>query len=335
VDVDGAAERLGFTGTAREWLRGLPDGDDVRLPDDAEALLEFCGVAAENRQDMLAARPDPERQPDWWTIMTAMACGLGRELGQAVPSAGFEAWPAVPASASPVGLFAGAWALLANLPQLIELHAQRGVPEAVTVATASSLGGVLATHRQVTGRAGVGLFSLWGPPLRFRGADYEIGRHSFTRTHLGLGDGVAGHVLMMHIPPIGPLDTETSEQSVNVAVESFRKWYPEEPLTGIVCTSWLLDPQLGEYLRPDSNILRFQRRFDVLPLVPPDDVSEGDRMFLGFGLGLPMPDGSVGEEDLARVPQETTLQRAFVAHLRSGRHWYKRTGILRSGLVWG
>jgi len=312
----------------------LPVSDGVRLPDEAESLMEFCGVSETDRRDMLAARPDPVNDPDWWAVTAAMVCGLERDMGQPVPSTGFVAWPRVPASASPVGLFAWAWALLANVPRLLELHAQRGVPESVSVATTAALGGVLGTHRHITGRSGVGLLPLWGPPLRFRGADYELGRHSFTRTQLGLGDGVSGHVLMMHIPPIGPLDAEASEQSVASAVESFAQWYPEEPVTAFVCTSWLLDPQLGEYLRPDSNILRFQRRFSVLPLLPPEDASEGDRELMRLGLQLSPPEGALTEDDLARIPRDTTLQRAFVTHLRSGKHWHNRTGILHSALAW-
>ena len=335
MDVDDAAERLGFTGAARAWVRGLPDGDGVRLPDDAERLLEYCGVSGANRREMLAARPDPVKDPEWWAVMSAMAGGLERELDRAIPSTGFQGWPTVPRSASPVGMFAAAWALLANLPRLLEVHAQRGVPESVSVATVSALGGVMGTHRHITGRAGVGLMSLWGPPLRFRGADYQIGRHDFTRAHLGLGDGVSGHVLMIHIPPTGPLDAEESERSIADAADAFGRWYPEEPLTGFVCSSWLLDPQLGEYLRPDSNILRFQRRFSVLPLVPPEDPSEGDRELMRLGLQLAAPESALDDEDLARIPQDTSLQRAFVTHLRSGRHWHTRTGILRSELAWG
>jgi GNAT-like C-terminal domain len=38
-----------------------------------------------------------------------------------------------------------------------------------------------------------------------------------------------------------------------------------------ICTSWLLDDQLAAYLKPDSNIIRFQRRFSLLP-----DSSDGD-----------------------------------------------------------
>jgi hypothetical protein len=204
------------------------------------------------------------------------------------------------------------------------------VPESVTVATVSALGGVMSTHRHLFGRPGVGLMPLWSPPLRFRGADHQIGRHSFTRAHLGLGDGVSGHVLMIHIPPIGPLDARASEESVADATRIFRECYPEEPLSAFVCTSWLLDPQLNEYLPAESNIIRFQRRFSMLPLLPSEDPSEGDRELMRLGLQVAPPSGAFELEDLDRIPQDTTLQRAFVHHLRSGRHWHIRTGILRT-----
>jgi hypothetical protein len=330
ADVDDAAERLGFSAEGRAWFEGMSVVDGLELPGaDAASLLEFCGAAEMDRQEMLAARPDPETDPDWWAITSALACSVEWDLDKPVPSTGFLAWPVVPELSSPVGMFAGAWALLANLPRLRELHAQRGVPEAVTVATVSALGGVMSTHRHISGRPGVGLIPLWSPPLRFRGTDFEIGRHAFTRAQLGIGDGVSGHVLMMHIPPIGPLDAQASEESVAEAVRLFELCYPEEPVSAFVCHSWLLDPQLAEYLSADSNIMRFQRRFDLLPLLPMKDPSEGDRELMRLGLHLSVPDGPLTAEDLARVSQETSLQRAFVAHLRSGEHWQLRTGILR------
>jgi hypothetical protein len=221
MDLTIAAERVGFT---KRWAGEAPR---LRLPDNAEALMEYCGVAPADRREMLAARPDPDREPDWWAITSALAAEIRRDLGRAVPSTGFTGWPAVPTDASATGLFAPAWALLANLEAVRELHAHRGVPEPVTVATVSALGGVMHTHRHLFGRPGVGLMPLWSPPLCFRGADYEIGRHAFTRTELGLGDGVSGYVLSMHIPPIGPLGAHESEQSVAVALEYFERWYPE------------------------------------------------------------------------------------------------------------
>ncbi|MDX3001505.1 acyltransferase domain-containing protein [Kribbella solani] len=327
ADVVGAAERLGFPEWERSRLQQVED--ELRLPDNAEELLAYCGVQAADREEMLAARPDPDSDPDWWTITSALSAEVTRDLGQALPPSGFTSWPAVPPDASAVGLFAGAWALLANLPRLLELHAQRGVPESITVVTVAALGQQLATHRRTFGRAGTGLSTMWTAPLRFRGAEYEIGRHGYTRTQLGLGDGVSGHVLSMHIPPSGALDVHASEQSVAAAVESFGHWFPEEPLSGFVCHSWLLDPQLAEYLRPDSNIIRFQQRFDLLPQLPVADPSDGDRDLLRLGLQLPVPADALTEEGLGRIPQDTTLQRAFVAHLRAGRHWYHRTGMLK------
>ncbi|MEV0796276.1 hypothetical protein AB0I34_01230 [Kribbella sp. NPDC050281] len=46
------------------------------------------------------------------------------------------------------------------------------------------------------------------------------------------------------------------------------------------------------------------------------------------------PRPGLNDEALAQVPQDTTLQRAYVTHLRSGRHWHNRTGILHSYLPW-
>lgn len=327
MDVLSAAKRVGFTKRDQTRFEGLEVGTDLQLPEDAEELLAYCGVHPADRHAMLAARPDPDRDPEWWAITWALAGEVERDLGLALPPTGFSGWPAVSPDASAVGLFAGAWALLANLQRVRELHAQRGVPESVTVSTVAALGGVMQTHRHVFGKAGVGLMPLWSPPLRFRGTDYEIGRHAFTRTQLGMGDGVSGHVLSIHIPPSGRLDAQASEESVATAVESFKRWYPEEPLAGLVCHSWLLDPQLAEYLRPDSNIIRFQSRFDLLPQLPPEDPTEGDRELMRLGLHLPVPAAAL---DLDQIPQDTTLQRAFVTHLRAGGHWYGRTGMLKT-----
>lgn len=327
MDAGEAAERLGFSAEGCARFAGMTAANDVQVPENAAELLEYCGVAEGDRGEMLAARPDPDEHPEWWALMAALAGGLERDLEKPLPSTGHQAWPVVPESSTQVGMFAWAWALLAGLPRLLDVHARRGVPEAVTKATIAALGGVMGSHREIYGRSGVGLMPLWGPPLRFRGADYEIGRHSFTRTHLGLGDGVAGHLLMIHVPPTGRLDPTISEQSITAAAQFFPRWYPDEPIYGFVCPSWLLDPQLAEYLPADSNILTFQRRFTILPLLPPSTPYEGDHELMRLALQLAPPEGPLTPDDLARVPQDTTLQRAFVSHLSSGRHFHLRTGI--------
>ncbi|GAA1569680.1 hypothetical protein GCM10009804_27630 [Kribbella hippodromi] len=82
VDARSAAERLGFPERDRNRLQEVDH--ELRLPDNAEELLAYCGVQAADRQQMLAARPDPERDPDWWAITSALAGELARDLGQAL-----------------------------------------------------------------------------------------------------------------------------------------------------------------------------------------------------------------------------------------------------------
>ena len=94
----------------------------------------------------------------------------------------------------------------------------------------------------------------------------------------------------------------------------FSRHFPETPTRLAICTSWLLDPQLAEYLAPDSNIVRFGRRFTLV-----GDGYDGDADVLRFVFHRIAP-------RIDDLPQRTTLERAIVAHLRAGKHWRNRTG---------
>jgi hypothetical protein len=79
-------------------------------------------------------------------------------------------------------------------------------------------------------------------------------------------------------------------------------------------------------LSPDSNITRFQRRFT---LVPEDDNAEpelADRDILELVFHRVVDPGRSLLQLLDDLPQDTTLQRAYVTHLRCGNHWLTRTG---------
>jgi hypothetical protein len=97
----------------------------------------------------------------------------------------------------------------------------------------------------------------------------------------------------------------------------FRTHFPEEMPRLAVCHSWLLDEQLAEYLPEDSNIIRFQRRFQ--PAYIPDP---NNRPTLEFVFRTP-------DRPLHALPQRTTLERAVVAHIRNGRQWRGGVGWLQ------
>ena len=129
---------------------------------------------------------------------------------------------------------------------------------------------------------------------------------------------VARHrALGIHIPETGSLSPEACDDSIQRARAFFARHFSEEEYRLATCGSWLLDPQLADYLPETSNIIRFQRRFQIMPVS-----WDGDRDMFRYVFGRPTI-------QLDGLPQETALQRAIVQHLRSGRHWVGRSGWFR------
>lgn len=71
-------------------------------------------------------------------------------------------------------------------------------------------------------------------------------------------------VLWVHIPSNGPLGAEAVEESLQQAKAFFARYFPKTPYRAFVCSSWLLDTGLRAHLKPDSNILAFQKRFHIV-----------------------------------------------------------------------
>src|SRR6202035_466662 len=74
----------------------------------------------------------------------------------------------------------------------------------------------------------------------------------------------------LHIPEAGPMTPEAVASSLGQARAFFPRHFPDERYTAFTCGSWLLDPQLLEYLPAGSNIARFQRMFELEPYQEPD-----------------------------------------------------------------
>jgi hypothetical protein len=122
--------------------------------------------------------------------------------------------------------------------------------------------------------------------------------------------------LDLHIPEQGPLTPPACDRSLRWARDFFPQHFSDERYGVAICTSWLLDDQLASYLEPDSNIMRFQHRFNLLP-----GGGDGDDDVLRFVFRRVSP-------ALKELPQRTSLERAVVGHLQAGHHWKVRTGWL-------
>ena len=201
------------------------------------------------------------------------------------------------------------WVFLAALPAVREYHAAHGVPEDVSWASLADLGRSIEETRWATGRPG--LAHAWWLTLHYRGALYRLGRLQFAFEADALG---------VHIPRDGGrLTPEACDLAFARAREFFPAHFPEAPAAAARCTSWLLDPQLADYLGEGANIVRFGRRFELT-----DELLPGDDDVIRFVFGRPrMP--------VDELPRSTTLERAVVDHLAAGRHWFTRRGVLPLG----
>ncbi len=193
-----------------------------------------------------------------------------------------------------------AQSFVARVPDLRARHEVLGLTAEESRATIQALPRHVALHRACGGEPG-GWEVEWIEMI-WDGKLSELGRLQF-EDH---GDGV----LDVHIPETGlPLDPAACAASLRRA----REVYPNHHTAQ--CTSWLLDPQLAEALPPASNIVHFQRRFELR-----DEGREANDDVLRFVF-------HTYERDLERLNPRTTLERALVERMRAGGTWRAPTGV--------
>lgn len=125
--------------------------------------------------------------------------------------------------------------------------------------------------------------------------------------------------LGVHIPEGDKLTPESCRDSFEHAVAFFSMYFPEHDYKAFECDSWLLDAQHAQYLAETSNIVQFQRRFYLMPEPGANAEQTLDRVFGGRFAGI------------ETAPQETSLQRHIIAHMRNGGHWRNALGAIFPG----
>jgi hypothetical protein len=299
---------------------------------EAPAILARLDVRDEDANEILAAWPSAERDTD------ALAeIARGRDLLVAGMGGTDPVGSLSPAARETEALrrWFDVYVYLATLPHVRSFHAARGIPDDVSWASLADLGAHVSLQRRIRGIGGLDAPRwLIG---HFRGTIYRLGRLQFDRFQI---DSRPGHrnpmfwfdpaepdgrrpgfrpgddALAVHIPEGGPLAPEAVDRSLDWAADFFPRHFPEEAPRVAVCTSWLLDDRLAERLPDGSNIVRFARRFRLVPGALEDDESVVRFVFHREGAAVD------------ELPRTTSLERAVVDTLASGEHVYSRTGWL-------
>ena len=337
-----AASRLGLDPEEAAFAARLdlvgPPPYEVSLPAGAEAaeLLARLGVQPEDAADVVESLPSPRRTPEWWWLLERACHCVTRAIGRAEMA--HRDWPSWAGPAGQISrerrLFA-AHLFLAALPHTIAWHRARGIPEEISWASLADLGRHMALHRRMFHSAGIDAF--WWITLCLRAEVYDLGRLQYNLFTLGEGDETppwyppdeavrrgpgfrdGDSCLGIHIPESGPLTPESCGESLEMARGFFEEFFPrrgDQARRLATCWSWLLDDQLTDWLPADSNIVQFQRRFELVP-----GSTESD-LLMSFVFRRP------DFLDLDSLPQRSSLERAAVAVLRAGGSWRVRTGWL-------
>ena len=177
-----------------------------------------------------------------------------------------------------------------------------------------------------------GVDAPWWMMWHVRGAIFEVGSFQYTPYHVGgpvdpspwydeeearrLGPGFLPGDLSfgIHIPAGALLDRQSCTESMYSAGRLFDDVFPTQGRRVATCSSWLLDDQLAAYLPAESNIVRFQQMFSLVPGW--GDADESVVRFVFRNRGVP--------PDTAHA--STRLQRAVLAHLGGGGHFRCLTG---------
>ena len=272
---------------------------------DALATLLRMDVPPGAAAEMVEAMPSPDADPEaWWLLerlYTAVVDG-----GPAPP------WPAPVVEAPALTRFFHLYVFLGAVPAVLRAQGAREISPDITWDTLQDVGLQVAHYQSRYGSNGFdGAFWVW---QHFQADVFRLGRLLFEPSTVEV-DGASVDALGVHIPALGPLTPEACDDAFARADRFFRRHFPERALRIAACRSWLMDDQLVDYLDPASNIVRFQRRFEIQRSWS----RPGNEDVIRFVFGA-VP------ATLHDLPQRTSLEKAVVEHLRSGGTWYIRLG---------
>ncbi|MEU7820656.1 acyltransferase domain-containing protein [Catellatospora sp. NPDC049133] len=310
MDLEHIAAQLGVPLADIERV-GLLAGDRPSAPlpakADVPAILDRLAVRPDDAAEIMEGWPDPD-SPLWTPELRWL---LDRSIALVRADLGGHDWlppgPELPRDRGPAWRHLYVYAYLALVDVVRGYHRERGVADAVSWTSLADLGRNLAIDRRMN-REGWPVMQAW-LTLHARGSIYELGRLQYHPADTTIG---------LHIPESGPMTPQAVTASLDEARAFFPRHFPDRRFTAFTCGSWLLDPQLLEYLPKDSNIVRFQQRFELEPYEEPEGLDADVEVLRFVFRSITTP--------LDQLPRRTVLERAAVDHLKAGRHWRWRRG---------
>jgi hypothetical protein len=297
--------------------------------DELSRILENFELTDASVQEIVDHWRDVQRNPHWASLLAAGSTMVTIDRGKI--DAPLPIWPDLNNEGDGGRLFYF-YLFALCYDETVAFLRQSGTPEDIIDASVGILTRHSATYERKWGRLGVE--TGWWILLVLRGELLQIGALEFHRVTLGVGtlspewydDNEARAFgpgfrrgdpsVGLHISQDADLSPASLDRTFEEAREVLGELWPVRQRRLATCRSWTMDERLIDVLRPTSNLVAFQRRFEIVP-----GSLDGDKDVLDFVFRRP-------NTALADLPQTTSLERAVVSVLQSGDHWRTRTGWL-------
>ena len=188
----------------------------------------------------------------------------------------------------------------------LEFYREKQIPREIFIDTMAIFSRFVGEHQVSYGREGFGRW--WWTVRQLSGLLFRIGTLEYELP------ATSGGEIRVHIPSDAVLTVESLRSSYDQARALIARAFPEHAGAKMSCESWLLSPQLKDFLSEDSRILLFQQGFTLTGTFPSDDI----RQWVFKNPDLPTD----------ALPENTSLQRKLKAFLLGGGVFRNGEGIL-------
>lgn len=225
----------------------------------------------------------------------------------------------------------------AYLPEVKEKYEKLNIDDKIFFDTMDDIRIWIIDHKERTGKDG--LYELNWILLHMNLDIFKLGRLQFQKCTYYFGASYkkdskeikfGEKVLNLHIPRGEKLLVEDCEESIKLAKEFFKVYFPEYRTDLFICHSWLLSPLNKNFMKKDSNILKFASLFDVIK-----SKEEPTQTFLWlFGIKTKEKDLFKSKNktgtycDTSKLCANTPLQKSAIKYINGGGTFGEGMGIL-------
>lgn len=163
-----------------------------------------------------------------------------------------------------------------------------------------------------------GSFFIKGNLIQIGRLQYEVGVKNFDKLNKYFEE--KKQYIYIHIPRDKELNEKDVNESLCLANKYIKKYYPELKNEKLVyyTQTWLLSPEVKEILSDDSNIIKFQEKFNII------EYEENINDFMKFVFDI-----VIGEVKYKNLPEKTILQKGLKKKLLNGEKLNLGLGFLR------